>query len=223
MSRKNGLALLGAAALLAAAAAPALAQSESPSMDPAMDMSGLSVEVTGVEYAYTNLPTSLPVGSELTFTNDGAELHELVLVRIADDVTESVEELLAMAAEGRDPMTEGLVEMVGAGPLIAMPGETAEGSLVLESEGRYVAICFVPQGMSPERLEEAGLTLEMLGPEADPSAMPAEAVALFEELSANPPHMALGMVQEFAVTAADSSPGPLPEAGDAAASEAPSE
>ena len=32
---------------------------------------GLSVEVGGVEYAYTGLPRSLPAGTELTFRNDG--------------------------------------------------------------------------------------------------------------------------------------------------------
>jgi hypothetical protein len=133
-----------------------------------------------------------------------------------------------------DPMGAGLLEMIGNGPLFAMPGETAEGSLPLEREGRYVAICFVSQGTTPERLEEAGLDLSMIGPDADPSAMPAEAVALMNELSANPPHAMLGMVQEFTVTAADSTPGPLPEsgeatdgdpmdAGDAMASDAPSQ
>mgnify|MGYP001826924169 FL=1 len=166
---------------------------------PADSMDDMTVEVTGVEYAFTGLPETLPVGSQLTFTNQGAELHELVLVRIADGVTESLEELLAMEAEGRDPMAEGLVEMVGAGPLLAMPGETAEGSLALDQEGQYVALCFIPQGFDPTALQAAGVGLEDLGPETDPSTWPEEVQAIM----ANPPHLEGGMITEFLVTAGD--------------------
>ena len=130
MFRSRTLAFVGAAALLLVSAAPIAAQDEGSTGDT-MDMEGLSVEVGGVEYAYTGLPTSLPAGTELTFRNDGAELHELVVARIADDVTESIEELLGMEAEGRDPVAEGLVEIIGGGPLFANPGEAAEGSLLL--------------------------------------------------------------------------------------------
>ena len=40
-------------------------------------------------------------------SNNGAEVHEMVVVRIADGVTESLEELLAIEGEGRDTMAEG--------------------------------------------------------------------------------------------------------------------
>ena len=199
MIRSRTLALVGAAALLLVSAAPAVAQD-----DAAMD--AMTVEVGGVEYAYTGLPTSLPSGTELTFRNDGIELHELVLVRIADGVTESFEELLAMEAEGRDPMAEGLVEM--AGPLIAGPGEVAAGSLPLELEGNYVAICFIPQGVIPEEL--AALGIEDMGPDMDMSALSPEAQEYMAALEANPPHFALGMVQEFAVTPEGTEAGPMP-------------
>ena len=207
MSRSRSLALFGATALLLLSAAPVVAQDEA-SPDTTMEMEGLTVEVGGVEYAYTGLPTTLPAGTELTFRNDGAELHELVLVRIADGVTESLEELLAMESEGRDPMAEGLVEMVGDEPLIATPGEMAEGSLPLEREGRYAALCFIPQGFVPSELEALGFTLEMLGPDPDPADLPPEV----QEVMANPPHLAAGMVQEFTVTAEGTEVGPLPEA-----------
>ena len=197
MTRSRTLGVLAGATLLALGASPTFAQDEAPA-DP---MAGMSVQVTGVEYAFTGLPETLPVGSELSFTNDGAELHELVVVRIADDVTESVEELLAMEGEGRDPMAEGLVEMVGEGPLFAEPGQMAEGALVLEREGRYVALCFVPQGFDPLVLEAAGLGPDDLGPETDPSTLPEEVQAIL----ANPPHLAAGMIQEFVVTADDES------------------
>lgn len=92
---------------------------------------GPVVEVVGVEYAYQNLPTSLPAGTSLGFTNADAEVHELVLVRIGDDVTATLEDLLTME---EDPMEAGLVEMIGEMPLFTGPGETAEGSLPLETE-----------------------------------------------------------------------------------------
>jgi plastocyanin len=201
LSRSRTLALVGAAALLLVSAAPIVAQDEAASDDP-MDMEGLTLDVGGVEYAFTDLPTSVPVGTTLTFTNNGAEVHEMVLLRIADGVTESLDELLAMEAEGRDPMEEGLVEMVGDMPLFAAPGTTAEGSRTIDSEGRYVVICFIPQGLTDMSV------LEQLGPDASLEDLPPEVQAIM----ANPPHFALGMIQEFTVTPAGTEVGPLPEA-----------
>ena len=48
---------------------------------------------------------------------------------------------------------------------------------------------------------------EDLGPETDPTTLPAEVQAIMS----NPPHLAVGMLQEFNVTAAGTEPGPLPE------------
>ena len=209
MSRSRTLALVGAAALLAVSAAPVVAQDEATT-DDAMDMEGLTVEVGAVEYAFTGLPTSVPAGTTLTFTNNGAEIHELVLARIADGVTESLEELLGMEAEGRDPMAEGLVTMVGGGqPLIAVPGQTAEGSFTLAEEGRYVALCFVPTGLEMEKLIELGIDPSALGPDTDPSTFSPEAQAFMEEIMGNPPHLAMGMVQELVVTAEGTEVGPV--------------
>lgn len=179
--------------LVLLAVAPASARSEARSGD------GDIVQVTAVEYAFTGLPTSLPAGTSLGLTNAGAEVHELVLIRVDDDVTATLEELLAMQ---EDPMEAGLVEMIGTIPLFAAPGTTAEGSLPLEREGRYIVLCMIPQGLTDITL------LEQLGPATDPSTVPEELKAIL----ANPPHLALGMIQEFTVTAPDSTPGPLPAA-----------
>lgn len=212
MSRSRTLAIVGAAALLVVSAAPVAAQDEATT-DSTMDTEGLSVEVAGVEYAYAGLPTSLPAGTALTFRNDGAELHELIVARIADGTTESLEELLGMEAEGRDPVAEGLVEIIGGAPLIANPGEVAEGSLLLEREGNYVALCFIPQGFVPSELEALGVTPEMMGPDTDPADLPPEV----QELMASPPHLAAGMIQEFTVTAAGTEVGELPDMNEMAA------
>lgn len=184
--------MAAALALAALGTAPVVAQ------DVAAD-DGL-IEVTGVEYAFTGLPTTVPVGTELGFTNGGAEVHEMILARIADDTTESLEELLGMEAQGRDPVEEGLVEIVGDGPLFAGPGTSAEGTLTLDREGTYVVLCFIPQGLTDMSL------LEALGPDTDPADVPAE----IQEIMANPPHVALGMVQGFSVTPEGTEAGPLP-------------
>ena len=61
MSRSRTLALVGAAALLVVSAAPIAAQDEAST--DTMDMEGLTLDVGGVEYAFTGLPTSLPAGT----------------------------------------------------------------------------------------------------------------------------------------------------------------
>ena len=63
MSRSRSLALVGAAALLLVSAAPVVAQDEATT-DDTMDMEALAIDVGGVEYAFTNLPTSVPVGAD---------------------------------------------------------------------------------------------------------------------------------------------------------------
>ena len=136
MSRSRTLALVGTAALLLVSAAPVLAQDEATT-DESMDMEGLTIDVGGVEYAFTGLPTSVPVGTELTFTNNGAEIHEIVLNRVADGVTESFEELMALNESGVDLEAEGYIDTdYGFQMLLAVPGQTAEGSIALDQEGR---------------------------------------------------------------------------------------
>ena len=176
-----------------------------------MDMEGLTIDVGGVEYAFTRLPTSVPLGTTLTFTNDGVEIHEMVLNRLADDVTESFEELMALNASGVDLQAEGYIDTeFGDQMLLAVPGQTADGSIVLDREGRYVALCFIPSGLEMSKLIELGVDPDDLGPDTDPATMPEEVQDFFDEIMANPPHMAQGMIQEFVVTAEGTEVGPLP-------------
>jgi S-formylglutathione hydrolase FrmB len=199
MSRSRTFALVGAAALLLVSGAPIAAQDDEPTHS-AMEAEGLTVEVVGVEYAYRGLPTSLPAGSELTFRNDGADVHEMVVVRVTDDTTETLEELLAMDAEGRNPVNEGLVEFISGQPFVAAPGTTVEGRVPLDREGRYIALCFIPQGLTDVSI------LQSLGSGRDLAGAPPEVQAIM----ANPPHYSLGMIQEFAVTAEGTEVGPMP-------------
>lgn len=212
MSRSRTVALVGAAALLLVSAAPVVAQDEATT-DGATDMEGPTVEVAGVEYAFAGLPTSVPLGTTLTFTNDGAEVHEMVINRLADGVTESFEELMALNESGVDLAAEGYIDTeFGDRMLLAASGQTAEGAITLDQEGRYVALCFIPTGLVTAKLEELGVDISTLGPDTDPSTLSSEAQAFIGEVMGNPPHMAQGMIQEFTVTAAGTEVGPLPEA-----------
>jgi plastocyanin len=199
MRRKRITWVVAGVTSLVLLAVPAVAQE-----DDTDAMVADPVEVTGVEYAFVGLPTSVPAGTEVTFRNDGTELHEIAIAHIPETTTESLEELLAM---GDDALASGKVQMVGEGPLFAEPGGAAGGSLKLEAEGRYIALCFIPQGFDPAVLEAAGITEDDLGPDTDPSSLPAEVQAIM----ANPPHLAAGMLQEFTVTEAGSELGPLPQ------------
>lgn len=185
ISRRFMLSMSGTALLALAFAAPGMAQSSSApaSVAPAASVpAGPAIMVIATDYHFGDLPTTVPVGTTLTLDNQGVELHELVIARKNDGVTQTFEELLAMG-------DEALAFVTPMAPLFAMPGATAEGSLVIAQEGEYIALCFVPQGMT-----------EL----PDPSASPDPAMEMA------PPHFALGMMQLFEVTAAGTEVGPLP-------------
>ena len=203
MYRSRTLALLGAAALLLVSAAPVAAQDEA-STDDSMDMEGPTVEVGGVDYAFTGLPTSVPAGTALTFTNDGTEVHEMIVVRVTDEVT-PLEELMEMPEED----TAGISEFVGY--LSAFPGTSAEGSVTVQTPGRYVATCVINQGSDPTAFEAIGFDPAQLDENTDMSTLPPEVQELLAELQSNPQHQELGMIQEFMVTEAGTEAGPLPE------------
>ena len=79
----------------------------------------------------------------------------MVLVKVADLETRTIEELLALP----DEESESLVEFQGV--LVALPGEAGgnpegEGSSITVTEpGRYVLMCSIPQGADPAAVAEA--------------------------------------------------------------------
>jgi hypothetical protein len=126
-----------------------------------------AVDVTATNYAFDGLPAELPAGVvSIDMTNDGTDVHELVLFRKNDGVTLSAEELLAL------PQEEALqsVTQVGFQDLVS-PGDTGYSVVDLEA-GDYIAVCFLPMGMTSED-----------GPP------PAD----------TPPHFTQGMYAEFSV------------------------
>lgn len=105
----------------------------------------VTLEVTATEYAFDGIPESVEPGVvALTFSNEGAEFHELIVFGRAEGVTESFDELLELEedeAEGK------LVELGGT---FAEPGGSAPGLLDLTEPGDYIAVCFVPVGSTPD-------------------------------------------------------------------------
>ncbi|MGQ0847854.1 MAG: hypothetical protein ACT4OP_01805 [Actinomycetota bacterium] len=145
-----------------------------------------TIEVTAEDYAFAGMPSLVATGAEVTLTNGSSrEVHEMVVLRIADGETRTVEELLELPEEE----DEGVAETVGF--LLALPGEgginpEAEGatSVPLTAAGRYVLLCFIPQGADPELVAEAMDNPNAEGP---------------PELEGGAPHYTLGMVKEFTV------------------------
>ena len=108
------------------------------------------VEVTATEYAFAGGDELAAPGEyALTLVNAGQELHEAVILRLADDEVRPVAEILA---SGDEP------ETTDVGFAFACPGATADPVAVsIEEPGRYVVLCFVPVGAlptsTPEELE----------------------------------------------------------------------
>jgi hypothetical protein len=123
-----------------------------------LDNCGWSTQqVTASDYAFEGVPEELSAGpTSFELTNDGEELHELMLVRKNDGVTTSADELLAL------PEEEALSQVTPVGsPAFAAQGE--DDSLVADLEpGDYIGVCFIPVGTTSE---------EAPPPEGPPHAM----------------------------------------------------
>jgi hypothetical protein len=128
-------------------------------------------EVIGVDYAYSGMPEAVKSGiAAVRFDNQGTEVHEMVLMRINDGVTETLDELLALSEEESNTKVEFL------GVTFALP-DTADTAFYDLEPGRYGYFCFLPEGSTPDKLGDL-----MSG--------------AFE---GGPPHFTLGMKGEFTV------------------------
>ena len=163
-----------ASAAPSASVAPSSPASGVPSASPS-GSAETRVDVVGTEYAYSGLEASYDGPITIGFRNEGAEVHEIVLVRRAEGVTQSWEELLALP-EGE---AQALVENVGVA--YADPGQTAADLVTATDPGSYLGICFIPQG-----------TTEL--PSLDPNASEPPS------LGTGAPHFTLGMLTEFTIT-----------------------
>jgi hypothetical protein len=101
-----------------------------------------TVDVTTVDYEFEDLPASIGAGpTSFEISNEGTDVHEIVLMRKNDGVTLTAEELLALPEE--EAMSKATFIGVG-GPTV--PGSTDYVVADLEA-GNYVALCFLPVGM----------------------------------------------------------------------------
>lgn len=96
------------------------------------------VVVTAVEYAFEEVPASIPAG-ETTFRlqNEGQEPHMMFFARI-EGTSKSIAELIQLSERASDRFVDevgGIRKPVG-------PAENGEATLELEP-GRYGYVCFV--------------------------------------------------------------------------------
>ncbi len=153
------------------------------------DGAGEAIEVVGVDFAFEGVPAETTAGTSFTFTNaSDAEVHEMIVMRIDDAETRPLEALLELP----DEEVQQLVQPVGM--QLALPGEdgidpespaTASPPVTVSEPGRYVFLCFLPEGGDPE-VYRAALAGE--GDGGPPDA------------GDGPPHATLGMVTELTVT-----------------------
>ena len=95
------------------------------------------VEVSGLDFSFEGIPDEIDAGDvAFQFTNDGVEPHEMAIVRINDDVDESIDEILELPRRE----AEGLVTEEGG--TFAEPGDTDYSVTNLDS-GSYAMLCFV--------------------------------------------------------------------------------
>jgi hypothetical protein len=120
-----------------------LEQTTAPLHEFDVDNCGWEVsDVTMADYSFAGLPDELAAGvHSFELANDGAEAHVLVVVRKAEGVTQSWDEILA-AGEG-----SGLYEDVTSG--FAPPGATGYAVADL-APGEYMALCPIPTGTTAE-------------------------------------------------------------------------
>ena len=183
--RRYLLAMSATALLAAASATPVLAQSPSaPAAVPAASVpAGPAITVVAKDYTFEGLPTTVPVGTTLKLDNQGQEVHMMLVVRKNDGVTKTWDELLAMDGNEADQY------VTYVDPLVAAPGTTAQGNIVISHTGEYFVVCFVTQGTT---------SFEQMSASPAPGASPGV------------PHFMLGMRQTFTGTDTGTAVGPLP-------------
>lgn len=103
--------------------------------------------VTATEYSFGEVPGTLTAGpTSFELSNEGSELHEIVLARKNPGVTDSVEDIVAL------PDEEALSRITELGSVHTDPGSSDYKVVDLEA-GDYIMICFVPMGMTSEDAE----------------------------------------------------------------------
>lgn len=141
------------------------------------------VEVATIDYAYVDLPSEVPAGTEFRLVNDSeAEVHEFVAVRLADDDDRPVADLVQLPPDEFGALLAGVDTVIVAPP--SGDGLVVEGTGVLTEPGRYAIICVIPTGADPD---------EYLAAAAEAEGGP-------PDVAGGPPHIVEGMFAELTVT-----------------------
>jgi hypothetical protein len=99
------------------------------------------IEATGVEFAFQGLPATVPAGVvAIRVTNEGDDLHELLVARVDDGVSMSFGEVLALPGEQSSSMATTV------GRLFPLTPGAAETTFVRMEPGRYGVSCHLTQG-----------------------------------------------------------------------------
>lgn len=144
---------------------PCAADAPDDALPPAeeLDPDGAEITITAKDYEFEGAEPLAEGGAfAITFDNEGTEMHEFALSRLAESEERSLEDIIA---SGEEP------ELTEVAFGIACPGESTTFNAEVSEPGRYVAVCFIPVGTTPDAMEE---------PEG-------------------PPHAAEGMVFEFEI------------------------
>ena len=155
---------------------------DAPATDePTADLAVVTVRLQ--DFGFVGLPTTVPVGTRLEVVNEADyELHELVAIRLPDDETRGVHDLVHDM--------EALGALMAGGPpatvLLAPPGGgqiAAVGDGTLTEAGRYLILCAIPTGVAPDVYLQAA----------------AESAGGPPQVEGGPPHLAHGMFAELVV------------------------
>jgi hypothetical protein len=108
------------------------------------------LDVTGIDYEFQGLPKTLPAdNAAIRFTDNGAEIHELDIVRVKSK--DSARKIAGMSEKDLAKNTERV------GGTFAIQGQTSYTVADLSKPGRYVAVCHLPVGSTSEQAaEQAG-------------------------------------------------------------------
>ena len=178
-------ALLATAMLVAACSSSDDSSTDQTAPEPTTTTAAapVVVDVVATDYAYVGLPAEVDAGTTIRLTNEsGAELHEFVAIRLPDDETRTVGELMQLPPDELAAFFP-LVETV----ILAPPGAegfAVEGTGVLTEPGRYAIICAIPTGADPDEYMAAAAESEGGPP----------------EVAGGPPHIANGMFAEVVVS-----------------------
>jgi hypothetical protein len=142
-----------------------------PAEQPATPAGPQEVTYTATDNAFAGPDSIAPGMTQLTFTNNGAALHQLILVRL--DAGKTVDSLMA-AMQANSNAEPDWIHVAGGGGVIA-PGMTETSTQDLDA-GHYIMLCYVtsPGDSLPhmamgmvKQLTVAGARNTAAAPEAD--------------------------------------------------------